>query len=103
MGIRCIFGLPQEVDCPIQVLRCAYQVSLQGEHLPQVELPDPVVWLDGNCVFECGFGGSGFTKLVVSLTESVLGFCRTRALLHRSLQLGKGRLPITLLHQETAK
>ena len=103
MRIRRIVSLPQESDCSIQVLRCTDQVSLHHQHLPQIQLPDSVVWLDRDRVLKRCFGGGGFAEFVVSLPECVLCFCGTRALVDRGLQLSKGRRLITLFHQETAK
>jgi len=74
MGIRRIVSLPQESDGSIQVLRCTDQVSLHHEHLPQIQLPDSVVWLDRDRLLKRCFGGGGFAEFVVSLTERVLCF-----------------------------
>src|ERR1700735_5753823 len=101
MSIGRIVRLPQESDRPIQVLRRTDQVSLRHQHLPQIQWPDSVVWLDRDCFLKRCLGGGGFAEFVVSLTECVLGFCGTWALPDRGLQLSNGRRLITLFHQET--
>src|ERR1700722_18366042 len=103
MCIGRIVRLPHERDGSIPVLPCSDQLSLHHEHLPQIQLPDSVVWLDRDRFLKRCLGGGGFAEFVVSLTECVLCYFGTRALVNRGLQLSKGRRLITLFHQETAK
>src|ERR1700722_2709310 len=103
MRIGRIFRSSQESNGSIQMLRGTGQVSMRHQHLPQIQLPDSVVWLDRNCFLKRCLGGGGFAEFVVSLTECVLGFCGTWALPDRGLQLSNGRRLITLFQQDTAK